>query len=86
MYIRRERERIYTVPFSAYWLRSSVVSVLISLIGDIYINFPLGLGVGNGASPDNSEPPDCERDSRDIPVAFLRYFRKKHDSAAAPKN
>jgi hypothetical protein len=32
--IRSEIEEMRSIPFSAFWLRSSVVSVLISLISD----------------------------------------------------
>uniref|UniRef100_A0A2K2BL11 Uncharacterized protein n=1 Tax=Populus trichocarpa TaxID=3694 RepID=A0A2K2BL11_POPTR len=34
----KKRETIQTIPFSAFWLRSSVVSVLISLISDTWAN------------------------------------------------
>ncbi|CAL9135859.1 unnamed protein product [Musa acuminata var. zebrina] len=32
---------VQSIPFSAFWLRSSVVSVLISLISDTWIIDPL---------------------------------------------
>ncbi|ONH92388.1 hypothetical protein PRUPE_8G172200, partial [Prunus persica] len=35
----KEEKRI-SIPFSAFWLRSSVVSVLISLISDTWANGP----------------------------------------------
>ncbi|CAI0466790.1 unnamed protein product, partial [Linum tenue] len=31
---------VQSIPFSAFWLRSSVVSVLISLISDTWVNGP----------------------------------------------
>uniref|UniRef100_A0A3N7FKB8 Uncharacterized protein n=1 Tax=Populus trichocarpa TaxID=3694 RepID=A0A3N7FKB8_POPTR len=31
---------VLSIPFSAFWLRSSVVSVLISLISDTWANGP----------------------------------------------
>ncbi|ONI27962.1 hypothetical protein PRUPE_1G113700 [Prunus persica] len=36
----KERLWIISIPFSAFWLRSSVVSVLISLISDTWANGP----------------------------------------------
>ncbi|CAD5173638.1 unnamed protein product, partial [Musa acuminata subsp. malaccensis] len=46
---RKERNRykirgislVQSIPFSAFWLRSSVVSVLISLISDTWVIDPL---------------------------------------------
>uniref|UniRef100_U5G6B0 Uncharacterized protein n=1 Tax=Populus trichocarpa TaxID=3694 RepID=U5G6B0_POPTR len=41
------------IPFSAFWLRSSVVSVLISLISDMWVNGPITAACcwGSRASP-----------------------------------
>ncbi|CAL9048155.1 unnamed protein product [Musa banksii] len=40
-YTRRGAASDKVIPFSAFWLRSSVVSVLISLISDMWVINPL---------------------------------------------
>ncbi|ONI28293.1 hypothetical protein PRUPE_1G136100 [Prunus persica] len=37
---QQKQEKRKGIPFSAFWLRSSVVSVLISLISDMWVNDP----------------------------------------------
>ncbi|CAI0469114.1 unnamed protein product, partial [Linum tenue] len=37
---RKLLRSVVSIPFSAFWLRSSVVSVLISLISDTWANGP----------------------------------------------
>ncbi|KAK9747884.1 hypothetical protein RND81_02G021300 [Saponaria officinalis] len=36
-YINQVHAAVELIPFSAFWLRSSVVSVLISLISDMWV-------------------------------------------------
>ncbi|KAK9747881.1 hypothetical protein RND81_02G021000 [Saponaria officinalis] len=39
-YINQVHAAVELIPFSAFWLRSSVVSVLISLISDMWVIGP----------------------------------------------
>ncbi|XP_043807031.1 uncharacterized protein LOC122721922 [Manihot esculenta] len=44
-FYKQKKKTVKIIPFSAFWLRSSVVSVLISLISDTWVNGPLDIKV-----------------------------------------
>ncbi|KAJ4838694.1 hypothetical protein Tsubulata_003130, partial [Turnera subulata] len=64
------------IPFSAFWLRSSVVSVLISLISDTWAGGPITVACywGSRASPMRCTIARAWRSLQSYSENFLRYW------------